>query len=287
MDERIFGENHQLADQIFDFSEERVTHQSDSNAIEKLLEEMRASKGNGGHLHIISLDSTHFDYSWPKETGSLFLPVKEEIDYFKAAYSKSEMEGIKNRYRNAIHHVDSLLGRFFEELKKQGKDKDALVVVTGDHGQEFFEDEHLFHASTLNAAQTQVPIYYKFGDGSKLPSRGRARLTSHIDIFPTLLHYICQKDLDLKVIQGESIFKDEKWAYVISARYNGSKKPTEFFIHNGKNKITLRFNEKDIFHSSQLSILSVKDLYDKNIPHDKSTIRGEFGGAFNRLFSTQ
>lgn len=238
----------------------------------------------GPRLHIVFFDSTHFDYSWPKETTP-FLPIQEEIDYFKAAYSKEEAAGIKNRYRNAIHYIDSLFARFMQKLEETGNAQKAIVVLTGDHGEEFYEENRLFHASNLNMAQTQVPIYYKFGDGSRLPSSAHCSLTSHVDIFPTIFHYLFKEEMDWSALQGESIFKSERWPYVVAARYNAGNDPTEFYIHNGKNKILMRFAETDIFRSSQLSILSLKDLDDQNVPHNFSVIRGEFGPAFDRLFA--
>jgi glucan phosphoethanolaminetransferase (alkaline phosphatase superfamily) len=285
MDERIFGEGRHLADNFFMFSHDGhlPACESDEKTMHKLFEEMKKEKG--GRLHIVFLDSTHFDYSWPKETGSLFVPIQEELDYLKAAYSKAEVEGIKNRYRNAIYYLDSLFGQFLQTLQETKNSEEAVVVVTGDHGEEFYENNHIFHASTLNEAQTHVPIYYKFGRGRGISTSKKCAMTSHVDIFPTLFHYLLKEDKKLTMLHGESIFKTEKWPYAITARYNAGNTPTEFSIHNGKNRIVMRFGEDDIFKTSRLSIVSVKDRQDQNVPINSSSVHGEFGQAFDRLFS--
>lgn len=283
MDKRFFGTKSPFADQVFLYSHEDGTpvHVSDERTISKLIEEMQKGSSEGGRLHVVFLDSTHFDYSWPKETGTLFLPVHEEIDYFKAAYSQEELEGIKNRYRNAIHYVDSLFARFLQTLNKTERGKEAIVVLTGDHGEEFYEEGHLFHASSLNAPQTHIPIYYKIGSKRDHLNMVQAKVTSHVDIFPTLFHYMFQKEIPLSPMHGESIFKEERWPYAISARYNAGRNPTEFIVHTGYKKITFRTEEG----SRELSILSLKDLCDKNLPLQIAEVHDEFDPALERLFS--
>lgn len=282
MDKRLFGTKCPFADQVFLYSHEDGTpvHTSDERTISKLIEEMEKSSSQGGHLHIVFLDSTHFDYSWPGETGTLFLPIQEEIDYFKAAYSKEELEGVKNRYRNAIHYVDSLFARFLQTLNKTERGKESVVVLTGDHGEEFYEEGHLFHASSLNAPQTHIPIYYKIGSKRNHFNGVHAQVTSHVDIFPTLFHYIFQKDISLSPLQGESIFKEGRWPYAVSARYNAGRNPTEFIIHTGRKKITLRTEE----NFRELSILSLKDLRDQSLPLQIGSVHHEFDAALERLF---
>ena len=44
---------------------------------------------------------------------TLFLPIEEEINYLKAT-TDGNVDGIKNRYRNAIHYIDSLFKKFLE-----------------------------------------------------------------------------------------------------------------------------------------------------------------------------
>lgn len=290
MDEKLFGEKRPLVDRLFVFGHGSGTapFESDERTMNKLLEESQAhveKNDDSPAVHVVFLESTHFDYSWPKESESWFIPIAEEVDYFKLACSKMDLEPLKNRYRNSIHYVDRLIGNFLDKLKQTDRGNQAVVVITADHGEEFYEDGHLFHASTLNEAQTHVPLYYKFGSGKHLPAKTHCSLTSHIDIFPTLLHYLLEVEESLPALQGESIFKGHRWPFALSARYKGERDPTEFLLHTGRRSLTLRFEEAKALSKSHLSVLSIKDLYNENTPDKFSVLAEEFKDGFAPLFS--
>lgn len=164
MEQSLFGLNRALIDKIVtEESVEKPTYLKDQSVVECLIKDMQQEKG--GRVFITFLDSTHLDYSWPSEEKSVFQPVDQTLNYIKAlSNDKKYLEKIKNRYRNALHFVDSLFGRFLTALES---DKDALVVITGDHGEEFYEQGHLFHASHLSYPQVHVPLYYRLGNDPK------------------------------------------------------------------------------------------------------------------------
>lgn len=288
MDERILGEKCHLADSCDHFVHDSTTPacESDAQALAKLRADMQKNQGDEGHVYIVFLDSTHFDYSWPQDISSDSFHDQEEINYLTVTYSIEGLEGVKNRYRNALHYADALFGNFMVDLNQTPQGRDSVVVVTADHGEEFYEHGHLFHASNLSEEQTHVTLYYKFGQNNDLPTKNLPSLTSHMDIFPTLFHYLFKKELFSSLLQGQSIFRADRWPYVVTGRFNGGRNPSEFFIHNGFHKLLLRFEEqKEIFKSSSLYILSVKDLYDETISYDPTLVQEEFGGALLRLFA--
>ncbi len=271
MDEIIFGEATQLADSIYTFfsDEKEPPCDRDEKAINQLCEDML--KGEGGRLFIVFLDGTHFDYSWPPEK-TRFHPFEEQVNYMKHAFFKGGIEPLKNRYRNAISFTDTLFGRVMDNLKGR---KEPIVVFTGDHGEEFYENGHLFHASALSLEQIRVPLYYKIG---KKPV---AKMSSHIDIFPSILHYLAGSECYRECFDGQSIFSKNRWPFLVSARYNAGKTPYEFILHNGRSKLLARFsNETDIFKSDAIRILTLQNVEEKYIAQ-------EFGEAFDLLFSTR
>lgn len=262
MNEFIFGKD--LATSIEEFHTETDTPwQFDAHAFAKLQKDLQEHADPT--LYIVFLESTHFDYSWPKDQTP-FLPIVDKIDYLQTSLFKTDMDEIKNRYRNAIHYVDSLFGDFLNAVKVK---ENPVIVVTGDHGEEFFEDGHLFHASNLNEYQTRVPIYYNLNGLEK-------RITSHMDIFPTLLHYIGGEERFSEYFQGTSLFTHQESPFVVAGRYNASRNPCEFFIHNGRNKFQARFiNSKAIYNCQKIDILSA---------HHPDFIQKEFHSSFNQLF---
>lgn len=288
MDERIFGKNCSLADSFhyFPHDEEIPIYKSDAENIHTVIKEIKKSKDLDGNLFIIFLESTHFGYSWPKEKGTVFKPYLDDINYIKMTVSQSDLHKIKNSYRNSIHYIDALFGALKRTLKTQDFWDSSIVIFTGDHGEEFFENGNLFHASGLCKWQTHVPLYYKLGNTEKILDKVSTELTSHLDIFPTVLHYIQGKDFSPEPYHGQSVLMNQKVPYVISARYNASRTPYEFFIHNGRFKILTRFsNERRIFDSKELKILSISNDKDERIEYSSEIIKEQFHDAIHHLFS--
>ncbi len=250
MDERIFGRLLHLADnyRIFGEGEERENHEKDTACIDALLNDIETFQE--GNVFVVFLESTHFGYSWPKEDTVCTAPPT--LDYFNIACSNSPVEGVKNRYRNAIHFLDRLFGSFTAKLNTLPSGKNSIVVVTGDHGEEFFEEGRIFHTSNLNAMQTHVPIYYKIGE-----QKGQKELSSHLDIFPTIFDHIFGHHPYETWFDGESVLNPNRKNFVVSARYNASRTPYEFLIHNGKNQWIARFeNRSNILASKAVEIIS-------------------------------
>ncbi len=288
MDRLIFGEGGHLAEAIYTFEEpeEDVPYLRDKKVMQKVAQCAAQSDSKGGHAYIVFLDATHHDYSWPAEMQPPFNPYEEKINYLKAAFTNSDVELIKNRYRNSLYYVDSLFGEFFSTLEKSPGGKEAVVVITGDHGEEFYEHGHLFHASSISHPQTHVPLYYKFGQDKTLRERAKCPMTCHMDIFPSVFHYLAGEDVMREAMQGQSIFTKERWPYTVIARFNASSSPSEFCIHNGESKLLLSFSdERDIFNSKGLKIISTKNQRDEIIPHNLHSIRENYGEALDRLFS--
>jgi membrane-anchored protein YejM (alkaline phosphatase superfamily) len=284
MNRVIFGEGEHLADALFISEDEDCDepYKRDQKAMDNLLVEMQ--KGGSGHLFIVFLDATHHHYSWPIEM-SKFYPFEEKINYISAAVSKKGLEKIKNRYRNALYFIDDQFGKFLNALDKAPGGKEAVVVITADHGEEFYEHGNLFHASGLSQPQMHIPLYYRFGKNQI--SHTHCDMTCHMDIFPTLFHYLIGEDLMGEVLQGESIFKTNRWPFTIVARFNAISNPYEFCIHNGSYKLHASFNnQKNIFNSKGLKIISTKNCQDENIVKEVGAIHEEFGPAFERIFPT-
>jgi membrane-anchored protein YejM (alkaline phosphatase superfamily) len=283
MGELIFGENFYLGDDIVTF-EDNAACARDRKVMDALIREMNNSKTSEGRLFVIFLDSTHFDYSWPESTASHFEPC-EELNYFKAALTNSSVSDIKSRYRNALYYVDSLFEEFFDTLNSYKGKNEAVVVITGDHGEEFYEQGNLFHASCLSNPQIHVPLYYKFGNKDLAQLEREQKMSCHMDIFPTLFHHLLGEDLLSDQFQGQSIFHKDRWPFTVVARFNASRPPCEFCIHSGEEKLTASFSDKmNTFNSKGLKIISTKDLNDQNTPHNSDSVQDKFGPAFERIF---
>ena len=95
-------------------------------------------------------------------------------------YVKSGIE----RYDTAIRYSTDALGALLDELDLAGRLDDALVVVTADHGDEFFEHGGFSHGYTLHDEVVRVPLMIKL-PGQRAPRDVAARV-SLFDVYPTI-----------------------------------------------------------------------------------------------------
>jgi membrane-anchored protein YejM (alkaline phosphatase superfamily) len=82
-------------------------------------------------------EGTHANYTFPPESV-IARPYLEDFNYLSADFAQ-QMVPIKNRYINAAHHVDQQIGRIIAHLRTRKLLDDTIVIVLGDHGEEFME----------------------------------------------------------------------------------------------------------------------------------------------------
>lgn len=236
MDKLIFGAEKEAIDDFEEFGNLDPCHR-DALAFSSLKKAVLENEREG-HVYLVFLDSTHSEYSFPKDFPLSFEPIAKEIDYLTIGPKSPELEAVKNRYRNAIHYIDHLFGQFFAFMKEQNRDANAIMAITGDHGEEFFEDGALFHGTHLNKYQTFVPIFMKFPEEKY---KIQTQSITHLDLFPTILHYLTGQMDFLSLFDGQSIFDPNHWPYRICVSQNGPDTPLEFAIEKNDFKLHARF----------------------------------------------
>lgn len=155
----------------------------------------------------VLIDAPHQPYHNP---GGPYAPAVDELDYIELGRTT---EGpalhdlqlrVKNAYRNSVHHADGTAARFLRALESAGLDDDTLVIVTGDHGEEFFECGFWGHTSNFAPEQVEVPFVMK---GPGIEPRRESRPTSHLDVSNTLLELLgVDPALRPEYSLGESLF---------------------------------------------------------------------------------
>ena len=94
-----------------------------------------------------------------------------------------EAEFLRGAYFAAINRFDSALGTVLDELKKLGALDNTLIVLTSDHGEEFFEHGNFYHQN-LHNENLHIPLIFS---GLGLKNKKKNELVSLIDIAPTIL----------------------------------------------------------------------------------------------------
>lgn len=134
------------------------------------------------------IDSPHQVYSVDPELTP-FTPYEQRLDYLKlgGVPSAEMIQNVKNRYLNACAAADVAVAGMLEELEARGLAQNTLVVVTGDHGEEFYEHGTFGHTSNFTPVQTWV----SFAMAGPGVTAGEELLpTSHLDLAPTLLELL-------------------------------------------------------------------------------------------------
>ena len=137
---------------------------------------------------------SHFDFLPPPPYDTLFVPEGAEafdargFDANAAIHPYMEparLAWLRSQYAGDVRWTDAALGEVLDALRARQLFDDALVIVTADHGEEFFDHGAKGHKKNLYAETVRVPLVVKYPgqrEGARDP-----RLASLIDVVPTVL----------------------------------------------------------------------------------------------------
>jgi len=246
--------------------------------------EAMATQPRGGGMYVVALDSTHFDYSW----GAAFQPpytpfaagasiASHEVDAWARA-------ALQNRYRDAVAWVDLLLGQALDAIQASGRMGSSYVVVTGDHGEAFWEHGAGTHGTDLSREQVEV------GFAMKVPGMAPRHFDgvfSLLDVMPTVLHGLGfrQKDLFQGVpVQARLPHGGEASAPLRprgALTFRGVNERTyRFALTTRDERIIFELDRRDPLESKRLSIKDVTDLADASLVDGEAR---DATGAYERL----
>lgn len=128
-------------------------------------------------------ESAHANYYFPDE-DIIEDDYIEDFNYLTVDIEES-MPEIKSRYTNATHHLDRQLARVYKVLEDSDLMDNTIVVLTGDHGEEFMENGRWGHNSTFSQQQIRVPMIVHIPGMEK---QKHTDSSSHIDMPATILN---------------------------------------------------------------------------------------------------
>ncbi len=159
------------------------------------LDEWDASGRGAPFFAFVHLWDVHYDYAPPAPydrmfdpdyTGDLTSEDFERNERLHAGMPERDLQHLIALYDGEIRFTDEHLGRIVEHLERLGVLDHTIVVVTSDHGDEFFEHGQKGHSKTLYDEIVRVPLVIRY------PPRvtfGR-RITEQVrlmDVAPTIL----------------------------------------------------------------------------------------------------
>jgi arylsulfatase A-like enzyme len=114
------------------------------------------------------------------------------LDDFSTIKQAMQIEGQYFRdifpyYQRGINAFDQgRLARFVAGLEAHGLLEDALLVVTADHGESNYSENHFEHGLDLSDGVLQVPLFVRYPGLARAGARIETPV-SHLDIAPTVL----------------------------------------------------------------------------------------------------
>lgn len=205
----LFGENNSLLDSYAGYdtllkdSPQKDFATADENILTRLNHILDSTQNNTGGLYIVSLNALHWKYEWTAKFAPPLADISREISGVALSELFSKPELLFGRYKNSAAFTDALIGSFLKKLKSKNLYSDSVILVMGDHGEEFGESGFLRHATALDRPQLETPIVLHLPK-SLVPAEPRKHdQTSHFQIFPTLLNLLGRGAETKDLLMGE------------------------------------------------------------------------------------
>ena len=166
-------------------------------------------------------------------------------------------------YDNRIAYTDDYVGQLLEKIRALRLEKRTLVIITADHGEEFWEypfTPSLGHGTNLKAITTNVPLLMRFP--SKRPLRIREQVAL-IDIGPTVLDLLGlsvpsqMEGVSLQdVLRGGTRSSPFIFSEIDQVGYDLKS------VRTDHHKLVLHLNLAAHYNYSELELVQYADLFD-------------------------
>ncbi len=128
----------------------------------------------------------HFD---PKD----YIYNPAVVDYSKnpaRQISDRDLQHVKSLYRGEIASSDDAVGKLFQLLEQHGRFEDALIIVTADHGEAFFEHGKPGHRGLYRDPVIRIPLLVipPKSERAGIPRKTSVPVTLS-DLLPTVLDF--------------------------------------------------------------------------------------------------
>jgi arylsulfatase A-like enzyme len=156
------------------------------------------------YLHYLEV---HMPYCPPRHTRGRFYDkgrdmsfckgwrmLKKSVNRGEAELSEGQVKGMIARYDEEVLALDAELGRLFLRMKEQGIWDNTLLIVTADHGEQFYEHGTVSHQFGLWDEVIHVPLIVKTPSTWDSPTGASIEsLVELRDIVPTILEALGQE----------------------------------------------------------------------------------------------
>ena len=100
-----------------------------------------------------------------------------------------ELRELIGNYDAALMYSEEVVGILIEGLKTMGAYDNTVIIITSDHGEEFYDHQGWYHGGSLYEEQSRIPLIMVWPGHFQRSIRSDEQI-SHIDIMPMLLHLL-------------------------------------------------------------------------------------------------
>lgn len=181
-----------------------------------------------------------------QELTQKFSLSSKSSDYLQRHIPKLQKEALSNLvalYDSDINYVDAYIGELINEFEL---DENTLIIITADHGEEFFEHGRLGHGYNLHQETIKIPLIIK------LPRSPRKETVDEyvnlVDIIPTIVDILginpSEKMLGKSALKKKLVNEYMYTELDRKALLKAIITPEWKYIYNYKNKTNQLYNIK-------------------------------------------
>ncbi len=219
------------------------------------------------HDPYLPLEPYRHRFSTLKNLGGLINSDLHVPDHLSPEDLQSEIDA----YDGAITYVDEQLDKLVTALRQRDSGRETLLVITSDHGEEFYEDGSFTHGHNLHNKLIHVPLI--FWQPGRIPQGIRVgQAVTNSAIPATLMDLL---GANKETFQGPSLRSlwdspepPGNWPYPLSELDKRSWEPERLPVHHG----SLLSLVSPVFHFIQHQTLGAKLFDRKSDPLEKNNL---------------
>lgn len=141
------------------------------------------SVGEAPFFLALNLHAPHLPYAIPPDFPRRFGPREIDFPLTIGWFPKEKAEAVKGLYADALAYADAQLGQLLVRIRERGLWERTVVIVTGDHGEGFYEHGLAAHANSVYEELMRVPLVVR---APGLAPGADGRPAQLVDVLPTV-----------------------------------------------------------------------------------------------------
>jgi arylsulfatase A-like enzyme len=150
---------------------EWATNKTDAATVFTAVRDALRAEADLPSFSYIHLMDAHIPYQPPPEELAAVGAEPRLTQSFPGRREDAKAREQYQKYLAEIRDLDGKLGSFLDDLRAQGLYRNALILVAGDHGEEFLDHGKLYHGQTLYEEVLRVPVILKLPDNALAGTR--------------------------------------------------------------------------------------------------------------------